>query len=185
MDQLANGCTDIQKPQGNGALPDALNVLCDADLSKYPNPQRMGMSPGLLRAREQYRVKNALTGTFITAFIVGVYWYSIMAVKQDDFTDVDEEARAMFADSRRPTNTTEGIASAARTSTPNVPAPIPSGNNIGSSGTQSASRLSEPRGVLSPWLERMHPGLVDPQRKTFVWGAPPVDAIGKISDRRP
>ena len=39
------------------------------------------------------------------------------------------------------------------------------------------------RGVLSPVLERV-PGLLDPQRKTVIWGAPSVDAVGRISDRR-
>ncbi|KAH9002232.1 Oxysterol-binding protein-domain-containing protein [Lactarius hatsudake] len=53
------------------------------------------MSRGLLRAREPYRVKNAITGLAISSFAVGVWLYSMSAVKQDNFDDVDEEARAM------------------------------------------------------------------------------------------
>ncbi|KAH9179572.1 hypothetical protein EDB89DRAFT_1922065 [Lactarius sanguifluus] len=53
------------------------------------------MSRGLLRAREPYRVKNAITGLAISSFAVGVWLYSMRAVKQDNFDDVDEEARAM------------------------------------------------------------------------------------------
>lgn len=53
------------------------------------------MSRGLLRAREPYRVKNAMTGLAISSFAVGVWLYSMRAVKQDNFDDVDEEARAM------------------------------------------------------------------------------------------
>lgn len=53
------------------------------------------MSAGLMRAREPYRVKNTLTGLAIGSFVVGVWLYSMSAVKQDNFDDVDEEARAM------------------------------------------------------------------------------------------
>ena len=60
--------------------------------SSWTVPQ---MSQGLLRAREPYRVKNAITGLAISSFAVGVWLYSMRAVKQDNFDDVDEEARAM------------------------------------------------------------------------------------------
>ena len=55
------------------------------------------MSPGLRRAREPYRVKNAIMGLTLGAFAVAIWAYSINAVKQDVFDDVDEEARAMSA----------------------------------------------------------------------------------------
>ena len=135
----------------------------------------MGMSPGLLRAREQYTVKNALTGTAIAAFIIGVYFYSIQAVKQETFEDVDEEARAMFAENRRLAGEAKEAAIAKATATsptavvPEKLAATPS----------STARI----GVLSPVLERV-PGLLDPQRRTLIWGAPSVDNVGRISDRR-
>lgn len=53
------------------------------------------MSPGLQRARAPYRLKNAITGLILGAFGVGVWAYSISAVKQDVFDDVDEVAREL------------------------------------------------------------------------------------------
>ena len=53
------------------------------------------MSPGLQRARAPFRVRNAITGLVLTGFAAGVWAYSISAVKQDDFSDIDEEAKAL------------------------------------------------------------------------------------------
>src|ERR1700676_494750 len=53
------------------------------------------MSPGLQRARAPYRWKNAISGLILGAFGVGIWAYSINAVKQDVFDDVDEEAREL------------------------------------------------------------------------------------------
>ena len=55
------------------------------------------MSPGLRRAREPYRLRNAITGLTLAAFGIGVWAYSISAVRQDVFDDVDEEARRLTA----------------------------------------------------------------------------------------
>ncbi|KAK9459551.1 uncharacterized protein V1516DRAFT_680215 [Lipomyces oligophaga] len=46
------------------------------------------MSPSLMRARQQYSVRNAITGIVLGAFVFGVYTYSVRAVKIDDFSDV-------------------------------------------------------------------------------------------------
>lgn len=54
------------------------------------------MSPGLLRARQPFRIKNAVTGLVLASFGVGIWAYSIRAVKQEDFSDVDEEAKEMM-----------------------------------------------------------------------------------------
>ena len=53
------------------------------------------MSPGLLRARAPYRVRNVATGLLLGAFAVGIYSYSIHAVKQEEFDDIDDEARTL------------------------------------------------------------------------------------------
>lgn len=53
------------------------------------------MSPGLVRARRQFFVPNLITGTAIAAFAIGVWAYSISAVKQDTFDDVDDQAKAL------------------------------------------------------------------------------------------
>ena len=120
------------------------------------------MSAGLMRAREPYRVKNALTGLAIGSFIVGVWLYSMSAVKQDNFDDVDEEARAMVRGGVKP---------------------------LEEKGTEAMTRAvagkeKEERRVhgLVGLLDARFPGLglVDPEGKTLVFGAPPLDRIGRI-----
>jgi len=53
------------------------------------------MSPGLKRARQPFLVKNAVTGVILGAFTVGVYAYSMQAVKQEEFEDLDDKAKQM------------------------------------------------------------------------------------------
>ncbi|KAF9555342.1 hypothetical protein CPC08DRAFT_134621 [Agrocybe pediades] len=143
------------------------------------------MSPGLKRAREPYRVKNAILGISLAAFAVGVWAYSISAVKQDIFDDVDEEAEAL-------TSAVPGTSAAAvtpskpTTSTTIAPASAPA---IPITTTPSAilnelstkpSPAPQPRGILQLLNNRL-PWLLDQQNKTLISGAPPVDNIGKIS----
>ncbi|KAH8674743.1 hypothetical protein BGZ60DRAFT_404722 [Tricladium varicosporioides] len=45
-------------------------------------------SAALIRARRPYLVKNTLTGLGIFAFCMGVYTFTIRAVSQDEFEDV-------------------------------------------------------------------------------------------------
>ncbi|KAF9291498.1 hypothetical protein BGZ68_003703 [Mortierella alpina] len=45
-------------------------------------------SPALERATAPFRVRNAITGAGIVLFCASVYAYSIMAVRQDDFSDI-------------------------------------------------------------------------------------------------
>ena len=59
------------------------------------------MSPSLKRARAPFLIQNAVTGTLLAAFAVGVYMYSIKAVKQDEFDDVDEVVRSRARDMAR------------------------------------------------------------------------------------
>jgi cytochrome c oxidase assembly factor 3 len=118
------------------------------------------MSAGLMRAREPYRAKNALTGLAIGSFIVGVWLYSMSAVKQDNFDDVDEEARAMV---RTGVKTLEGKGAEAITA-------------VAGKGEKKESKA---HGLLA-LLDDKYPGLLDPEGKTMVWGAPPVDCVGRI-----
>ncbi|KAM0792370.1 hypothetical protein ACM66B_005050 [Microbotryomycetes sp. NB124-2] len=53
------------------------------------HPGGYGVSEGLLRARKPFRTANAITGLAIMGFAVSVYLYSIRAVSQDDFSDVE------------------------------------------------------------------------------------------------
>lgn len=137
------------------------------------------MSPGLQRARAPFRFRNAITGLILAGFGVGVWAYSISAVKQDDFSDVDEEAKALMR---------AGMSDAAAGEEVKVPGLDEA--KVGATQTPSSipmeatavTTISRPRGVLVPTLERRFPRLLDPSRKTLIWGAPPVDNIGKLSD---
>ena len=68
----------------------SLGSLSDVCFVAYSYLQ--GVSPALQRAREPYRLRNAVTGTLLVAFAVSVWAYSISAVKQDNFDDVDAAA---------------------------------------------------------------------------------------------
>ncbi|KAI1796131.1 hypothetical protein LXA43DRAFT_988523 [Ganoderma leucocontextum] len=142
-------------------------------------PQNV-MSPGLKRAREPFKLRNTLTGLVLAGFAVGVWAYSIGAVKQDDFGDVDEEARALMAGSGLQ-SPVDGVVEARGTANTVKTSPV----------AASATPVAEPpsipvpvagthRGILSPLLERRFPRLLDPQTGTLVWNAPPVDNVGKI-----
>lgn len=49
--------------------------------STYFPPNSSGkMSPGLLRAREPFFLRNTITGLTLVSFATWVYWYSISAV---------------------------------------------------------------------------------------------------------
>jgi len=48
-------------------------------------------SAAMERSRKPYRMRNYITLFGLSAFVVAVYSYSILAVKQDDFSDADEE----------------------------------------------------------------------------------------------
>ncbi|KAG5654226.1 hypothetical protein H0H81_005913 [Sphagnurus paluster] len=143
------------------------------------------MSPGLKRAREPYRVRNALTGLALGAFAVGIWAYSISAVKQDVFDDVDEEARAMARTGTA--NEVLSVKEEKKAMEAAIAAAVSSPEHL---ATTAASQVSIPnvtaptpaprsRGILQH-LDTSFPRLLDPQRKTLVWGAPPVDKIGNI-----
>jgi len=152
-------------------------------------PKSYQMSPGLLRARAPFRVRNAITGATIAALVVGVWAYSIAAVKQDSFADVDEEARILAASGS--TQNIKSIEDEEKAKVATI-APIhtPS-STIGASPvpvittpavTPSPRLASGPKGILVPLLDKRFPRLLDPTNKTLVWGAPPVDRIGRLRD---
>ncbi|KAG1752426.1 uncharacterized protein EDB91DRAFT_1102472 [Suillus paluster] len=140
-------------------------------------PRSYTMSPGLQRARAPFRFRNALTGLVLAGFGVGVWAYSISAVKQDDFSDVDEEARALM---RAGTTVVEDV-KVPMVDEAKVVATQISGS-VPVDLVTAATMSSRHRGVLVPILERHFPRLLDPSRKTLIWGAPPVDNIGRLRD---
>jgi len=133
------------------------------------------MSPGLLRAREPYKVKNAITGLVMAGFVVGAWAYSMNAVKQDSFEDVDEAARVL-AESRAKALEEERGRSLLTAEDASI-------RQANKSRVDMASEKGR-RGVLTELLDRRFPGLLEPTQKTLVWGAPPVDDVGKLWERR-
>lgn len=155
------------------------------------------MSPGLMRARQPFFLRNTITGVILASFAVGVWAYSMGAVKQDDFTDVDEEARAL---ARTGASTVQAAISdvekkaverteAAAPGTAVTPLPIgPAGGTIATTSTPvpaAPAQLARPRGVLASLVYDRNPHLLDPTTKTFIWGAPSVDRIGRAGDLLP
>uniref|UniRef100_A0A0W0FRD3 Cytochrome c oxidase assembly factor 3 n=1 Tax=Moniliophthora roreri TaxID=221103 RepID=A0A0W0FRD3_MONRR len=170
------------------------------------------MSPGLRRARQPFLVKNAITGILLGAFAVGVYVYSIRAVKQDDFDDIDEEARRRIQEQMKERVKAQAtvlsveeektvMESAAGAVVERVrgnagAAPI----SDSSSSVLGADDLAQSivneilqgtstpriRGILvDSIIDRRFPGLLDPNGKTLVWGAPSVDNIGSMRIGKP
>ncbi|KAJ7668144.1 hypothetical protein B0H17DRAFT_1088270 [Mycena rosella] len=157
---------------------------------KKPHLQRM--SPGLLRARRQFRTKNAVSGVILLTFVVGVFAYAMAAVKQDVFDDLDDEARdRAILDARRAALSVEdekrAMAAAAAFATAPKPLKLSDrarGNIAAAASAElSAPAAAQPRGVLVTLLGGRFPGLLDPTRKTLVWGAPPVDKMGSLGDK--
>lgn len=143
------------------------------------------MSPGLQRAREPYRVKNAILGLSLAAFAVGVWAYSISAVKQDVFDDIDEEVAALSVGTKTRPGEGGSVVNA-----PTVSSGVPPQRsaamveNVALPEVEPSTKYPV-RGVL-PSLERRLPGrfrFLDPERKTLVWGAPPLDDMGKIGSK--
>ncbi|TFK43853.1 hypothetical protein BDQ12DRAFT_197851 [Crucibulum laeve] len=153
------------------------------DAAKTYRPVAGSMSPGLKRAREPYRYRNALTGLVLGAFAAGVWAYSISAVKQDVFDDVDEEARALGA-----TGTGTGLGVGVIANAVEEEKRIIEGAVAALEGKPLPSDpplfqvVGGPSKGLLQKLDKKYPNLkiLDPERKTLVWGAPPVDNIGKM-----
>lgn len=113
-----------------------------------------------MRARQRFFIPNLVTGAALVAFSFGVWAYSMSAVKQDVFDDIDEEARALNP---------APIQTSLTNPSPNLAVPL------------DISELS-PRGIVYRTLGHRIPWLFDPTRRTIVWGAPSVDDIGRIGD---
>ncbi|KAI0638443.1 hypothetical protein C8Q77DRAFT_1091096 [Trametes polyzona] len=148
----------------------------DRNMARQSYRPRNLMSPGLQRAREPFRLRNAITGVVLAGFAVGVWAYSIGAVKQDVFDDVDEEARALMAGSGIQSTPTEAAVSREVTAAPLTSEVRPE--------TKTSSSTPR-RGILPPLLEHRFPSLLDPSSKSLVWGAPSVDNVGKMRDPVP
>jgi cytochrome c oxidase assembly factor 3, fungi type len=142
------------------------------------------MSPGLKRAREPYRVRNALTGLVLGAFAVGIWAYSISAVKQDVFDDVDaevmEQQQRQQLQQQQQRLEVLSVKEEQKVMEAAVNAAVESSKP---SAVSSSDAVVIPARGLLQRLDSRLPWLLDPQRKTLIWGAPPVDNIGKMKLR--
>lgn len=118
-------------------------------------------------------------GLTLGAFALAIWAYSISAVRQDVFDDVDEEARAMSTTTTPETKSDLGVVSPEATGSRTISPPLIANSVILEEVAKAEARSMSKRGVLHH-LDKRFPWLLDPERKTLVWGAPPVDNIGKI-----
>lgn len=140
------------------------------------------MSPGLKRARQPFFLRNLLTGVVLAFFAGGVWAYSIGAVKQEDFSDIDEEAKALRQSASQ---ANESVREAEKKV---VEAVSESGETqLSSTSTSTSPPVVDggvvPRGVVASLLWERYPRLFDPKTKTLVWGAPSVDRVGRLGDK--
>jgi cytochrome c oxidase assembly factor 3 len=120
---------------------------------------------------------------------VGVWAYSISAVRQDVFDDVDEEVAVLSAGSKPTTPAAAGGSTIGKSVQSSSTASVPAVSAEGALAETASSRAGDSqhviRGILPP-LEKHLPGwfkLLDPERKTLVWRAPAVDNMGKLGDK--
>lgn len=133
------------------------------------------MSPGLLRARAPYRNKNIIGGILLFGAVSGIYFYSMQAVKQDDFTDVDAEATAMRGTNILPKSIEDEEKERkeeARRLQAEAAAEKKSANN-------TDAYYGGRRGILA----QIAPNLMG-SRISWIDGAPPVDRVGLMGDKR-
>ena len=140
------------------------------------------MSPGLKRAREPYRFKNAVSGLILGAIGVGIWAYSIGAVKQDVFDDVDEEARELRESGVTLRSIEDDERDKKATAAGSLTENLHLGKILEDAPLPPAVNPAACRGLLAQILDARHPTVLDPKRKTMVWGAPPVDKIGTMKE---
>ncbi|KAJ8087071.1 hypothetical protein PM082_005898 [Marasmius tenuissimus] len=174
-------------------------------------PKSGSMSPGLRRARQPFLVRNIITGLVLGSFAVGVYTYSIRAVRQDDFDDLDDEAKAKIEKERLERERERIVMGALSVDEEKEAMDKAAGvvvdrvRELGTTpttlGDMDVARSivdeivtehvpktapSSTKGLLvGSRLDTRFPWLLDPVGKTMVWGAPPVDRLGSAWQRRP
>jgi cytochrome c oxidase assembly factor 3 len=132
------------------------------------HPKGYGVSEGLKRARAPFRTRNAIVGLGLSGFMFSVYLYSIRAVAQDDFADLQPPTE----EQRRNRESLK----ASQFEMPSLPSP------------SSLSQASSPDALL-PSQPTPETGILGRVRGAFggrgtnsklVWAAPPVDNLGRI-----
>ncbi|KAJ3797554.1 hypothetical protein GGU11DRAFT_724908 [Lentinula aff. detonsa] len=156
--------------------------------AKTWRPKSGSMSPGLKRARAPFLVRNVITGIILGTFAVGVYTYSIRAVRQDDFGDIDDEAKAQreaerLAQLEKMRRESATVLTVGEEKDVMERAARAVAKEINSALLTEINTQRSTRGVLVGLLDKALPGVLDPSRKTLVWGAPDVDNVGTASSK--
>ncbi|WVQ82843.1 hypothetical protein IAT38_004978 [Cryptococcus sp. DSM 104549] len=172
----------------NGRLP------TPAQVNDSYRPNGYGMSPSLIRARQPFLFTNRLIGGTIIAFVIGVYTYSISAVKQDDFSDVEDllppleersKLRSIEDDIREgrihPGTSHPGPSATGTPSAPSKGVPFPDDTIAQAAASVSSQGWGIKRLSDIDWIKKR--GLVDGKGNVLVWGAPDVDRIGRMGDK--
>jgi cytochrome c oxidase assembly factor 3, fungi type len=126
-------------------------------------------------------LSNVVTGGIISLFVVGIWAYSIRAVRQDVFDDVDEEAKALTQEKKKQVETVEERAKKVEEKLKAIATERVSKVAASLKSVNTPPPPRERQGIL-PILGRSELGWYDPT-KTLVWGAPSVDNFGRIGDR--
>jgi len=163
-------------------------------------PNGYDMSPALKRARRPFFPRNVITGVTLFGFAVSVWAYSMSAVKQEDFGDIDAmvpppEDRAKMKsveEEQKAQGELRSLSSALQTDPPIVP-PDPTGvtsiatptTTTSPSQPHPATSATSSRGLASKILPRLQLKMpvIDSTTSTLIWGAPSIDRLGALSDR--
>ncbi|ORX35054.1 hypothetical protein BD324DRAFT_633753 [Kockovaella imperatae] len=170
------------------------------DETYFPRPGQM--SESLKRARRPFIWPNRIYGLGLVCFSLGIYAYSIAAVQQDDFSDVEDllppvEERSSLKSIEDEEREKGGPSHLRRIpgslSTGSAMSPPPPGQKDwggssdhmgpGHSGRWYSSFL--PRRLSDiEWVRRA--GLVERESgNVLVWAAPPIDQNMRIGDGKP
>ncbi|KAG8900033.1 hypothetical protein FRB99_006284 [Tulasnella sp. 403] len=150
---------------------------------KTYRPKGYGISPSLARARAPFRMQNAITGVTLFGFAISVWAYSINAVKQDNFDDIDFEALNTSVEEKAKRISLEDEAKS-RQSTAAFAA-VPETQTSVATTTRAPIMLSttipDKRGLLARYSGST--SLLLPGESSIVSEAPSLDKLGRWGDR--
>lgn len=158
------------------------------------HPKGYGVSEGLVRARKPFRMANAITGAIIASFAVSVYFYSIRAVAQDDFSDIaapSEEERKGVRSIEDELKLKEQL-KAERLGLPgSVQSKVQEaeeasrklGGQVQEKATEVQQAVQGSRSSVLQLLGETFGGKGSPSK--FIQSAPSVDRLGRVGDQAP
>ncbi|GAA5968025.1 hypothetical protein JCM11641_003705 [Rhodosporidiobolus odoratus] len=153
------------------------------------HPGGYGVSEGLKRARAPFFTRNLITGGLISAFAFSVYFYSIRAVAQDDFADlnqpISEEQRRSVRSIEEESSYNEALLADKLSATPVPAAAAAAGVVEAVSPVQALPAASAAPGRTT--ILQMVRGSFGGRgvQSKLVWGAPDVDRPGRIGEQVP